>query len=127
MRILHKYCIFILLSSILSLDLDAQNFSQVDSVIDAYPKSFLNPKRLAERICLDFIDPSERVRAIYAWEAKNIEYDVKALYSKKKARGFKYRSQEEKIKKEIKFQNKLTSRTLRKKSAVCYGYAVLFK
>ena len=105
MKILHIYCIIWI--AIYSLNIDAQNFSKVDSIIDSYPKTFLNPKKLSERICYDFFDQSERVRAIYAWEAKNVKYDVKALYSKKKTRSFKYRSKEERIKKEVKFQNKL--------------------
>lgn len=115
MKILHLCCL--LLISIFSLESNAQELSKVDSIIDTYPKTFINPKRLSERICFDFSDPTERVRAIYAWEAKNVKYNVKALYSKKKARRFKYNSREEKIRKENNFQNKLANRTLSKYSS----------
>lgn len=105
----------------------AQEFEKVDSLIDYYPRSFLNTEKLALRICTDFKDQTQQARAIYAWIGKNIEYDVKAFYSKKKSKNISYKSEEERQRKEAKLQNRISNQTFRKKKAVCYGYSVLYK
>jgi transglutaminase/protease-like cytokinesis protein 3 len=108
-------------------NISGQEFHRIDSIVDSYPKSFSKEEKISERICSDFQDQSERARAIYAWIAKNVEYDVKAYYAKRKPKTYKYSSKVEKIRKEEKHIERVVNQTLRKKKALCYGYALLFK
>jgi len=111
----------------LSFTIFAQDYSKTDSIVDTYPKFYLHPNNLSQRINRDFTDPSERARAAYAWIAKNITYDLSSLHSVNKRRTIRYSSKSQKASKENRLQNRLVKRTLRKRRAICYGYAVLYK
>lgn len=127
-HIMKRFCTyFVFVLSFVSLDISAQDFCAVDSIISTYPRTFLSPERLSIRICSDFKDQTERARAIYAWIGNNIKYDVKALNTHKKRRSYSYKSINEKLKKEEKLQSKVANQTLRKSKGVCYGYSVLYK
>ncbi|MGV8830170.1 MAG: transglutaminase domain-containing protein [Breznakibacter sp.] len=104
----------------------AQNYSKIDRIVELYPKS-QSQEKLAERICNDFEQPDERVRAIYTWIARNVKYDTKKFYSKKKHNYIKYKTKEEKQIKEKKLEDKVAKKTISSHKAVCYGYSVLFQ
>jgi transglutaminase/protease-like cytokinesis protein 3 len=105
----------------------AQDYEKVDLIIESYPTSFRSLDKLSTRISLDFKDPSERVRAIYAWIAKNVKYDVKSYYSKGKSNGYSYKTVAQKIENENRFQDKTAQKTFKSEKGVCYGYSALFK
>jgi transglutaminase/protease-like cytokinesis protein 3 len=102
-------------------------FEDVDARVAAYPKSFSDAQPLADRINADFSTDIEKARAIFTWTAKNITYDMHALYSQ--ANGgvaFSYSTTEEKLAKEREFRLKLVKKTLRSGKAICEGYTSLF-
>lgn len=117
----------IILSIFLFIDLSAQNYVYVDSMVTNYPKKMTNLIKLSDLICHDFNMPEERVRAIYTWIANNISYDVDSYYSKNNVDVIEYNSEEDRLNKEQKLQQKLIHQTLKKKKAVCQGYSTLFK
>ena len=66
-----------------------------------------NPAKITRHLIKNCSTDQERVRAIYTWITKNIRYDKKAFLS------FQYPPGDPK-------------RTLRRRKALCYGYARLF-
>ncbi len=120
--------ILFLLFIVISFQGFSQNYLQVDSVVNNYPKKFRSIKDFANKIETDFDSDINRVRAIYYWISNNIEYDYKALRSKKndyKSIGFV--TEKEYQEKLLKQKNKYAERTLKSKKAVCEGYSQLLK
>ncbi|SDK01119.1 transglutaminase domain-containing protein [Flavobacterium noncentrifugens] len=104
----------------------AQDYSKVDNVVSAYPKSFSSPEKLAEKINADFISETDKVRAIFTWIGSIVKYDLREFNSGGNAIAFSYSSEQEKLQKEIKFRYNLALKTLRSKKGVCQGYTALF-
>ncbi|MCU4165431.1 transglutaminase domain-containing protein [Carboxylicivirga caseinilyticus] len=107
-------------------------FSQIDSEliqkVSNFPTSFKKTEDLADIINRDFKTDLDKAAAIYTWIALNIEYDVKTFFSgKNMSVKFSYRTLEEKEIKEKEIRDKMIQTTLRKKEAVCEGYASLYK
>lgn len=94
----------------------SQNYEIIDSIVDTYQKKFTSIKSFVDRIRSDFETDSDKTRAVYYWLANNITYDFKSLRKKTKT---DYNA------KLYRFNKKLAEKTLRKKSAVCEGYAQL--
>src|SRR5690242_11587648 len=65
---------------------------------------------IASYISANFTKDIDKVRAIFAWEAENIEYDVERINAK-----ITYQSQEEKI-----------TQPLKTHKGICENYAALF-
>lgn len=105
----------------------AQDYRQVDRIVAGWPSSFSSPEKLATIIRANFNRPEERARAAYAWIARHIDYDIKALNKPVKVVSYSYSTEEEKLQKEKEVQRELALRTLRRHKAVCHGYATLFK
>ena len=106
----------------------AQNYSKVDSIVNLYPKNIAKIEDLISKIDSDFSIPSEKVRAVFYWITHTISYDVE--FAKKMENqnlyAFSYKTNAELIQKEKKFNNELAIKTFYSKTAVCYGYSVLF-
>jgi transglutaminase/protease-like cytokinesis protein 3 len=117
-----KKSIIIILFFSLSSIAYSQNNKIVDSLVLTYPKSFSSSEKLAEKISIDFRNEYDKVRAIYVWITNNISYD----FSEKGAFNYEYSTKDERIKKEIKHNKKLSKRVISKGKAVCEGYSVLF-
>ncbi len=98
-----------LLTITLSLVLSSPIFSQNSPIISSQVRS------LAQQITSGKSTDSLKVRAIYEWVAKNIDYDVPLLQKMNK------KSIEEFI------QLQQSSAVLSSKKAVCMGYSILFK
>lgn len=118
--------IVLLLSLIINATLLSQNYKQVDEKVKNYPKSFSKLDKLADLINKDFKKPEEKARAIYAWIAMNVYYDVKGMNSNKKV-SYSYRTPEEKLQIEKKMEEDLATKTMKQKKAVCQGYSTLYK
>ena len=118
--------LILLLSILINIPLLSQNYQQVDAKVKSYPKSFSNLDKLADLINRDFKKPEEKARAIYAWIAMNVSYDVKGMTNTKSV-SFSYRTEEEKRQKEKKIEEDLALKTMKKKKAVCQGYSTLYK
>jgi transglutaminase/protease-like cytokinesis protein 3 len=119
--------IVVFITLIMNQVLTAQDLQTVDETVKSYSHSFKNPDKLAELINRDFTKPEEKARAIYAWIALNVEYDVKALKTSTKSISYSYSSPEEKIEIENKIETDLAVKTLRTRKGVCQGYSTLFK
>lgn len=104
----------------------AQDYSKVDNIVSQYPKSYTNPEKLAEQINADFTSETDKVRAIFTWIGSNLKYDLREFQSGGNAIAFRYSSEDEKMRKEIKFRYDLANKTLRTKKGVCQGYTALF-
>ncbi|MBS2098366.1 transglutaminase domain-containing protein [Carboxylicivirga linearis] len=101
---------------------------EVLQTVSKYPGSIKKTEQLAERINKDFTSDEDKAAAIYTWIALNIEYDVKSFFSNKNTSvKYSYQSLEEKEAKEKEIRDKMVHTTLRKKKAVCEGYAYLYK
>ncbi|MCG8579938.1 MAG: hypothetical protein MI866_08480 [Bacteroidales bacterium] len=97
--------------------------------VNAYPSSFKLYEKLSERIIKDFDTDYDRAAAIYTWMANHIKYDAKAFFSGRVQRvaQYTYRNEAEKYQKEKALRDELAMSTLKKKKAVCQGYAELYR
>lgn len=117
--------IFFLFSS---YAITAQNFGQVDDVVSKYPKKFKSIKDFSSRIESDFESDINKVRAAYYWVSNHISYDFKSAKSNSNVyKSIEVKSEEQFENDVLKMEKKYAERTLRKKSAVCEGYAQLLK
>ncbi|GGB65400.1 hypothetical protein GCM10007424_01670 [Flavobacterium suaedae] len=104
----------------------AQSYTQVDEKVKTYPQKFSSIEKLAEQINSDFTKDDEKARAIFTWLALHIQYAYKAFGANQKPIAYTFKSQEEKLAKEKKFNEDLALKTLRTRKAVCQGYATLY-
>jgi transglutaminase/protease-like cytokinesis protein 3 len=118
--------LILFLSFLFAVPVFSQNYEQVDKKVSQYPKSFSKLSKLSDLINKDFKKPEEKARAIYAWIAMNVSYDVKGM-TNTKSTSFSYRTQEEKRQIEKKMEEDLALKTMKKKKAVCQGYSTLYK
>lgn len=103
-----------------------QDYSKVDDLVKTYPKSFPNPKKLAERINTDFTSDTEKVRAAFTWIALNIKYDLKAYEEGTSAIAYTYSGEADRLAKEQEFRLRYAEKTMRSKKGVCQDYSALF-
>lgn len=118
--------LIIIISLVFVLPVASQNYAHVDKKVSGYPKTFSKLEKLASLINKDFKNPEEKARAIYAWTAMNIAYDIKGM-SNTKSVSYSYKTLEEKKQIEKKMEQDLALKTMKKKKAVCQGYSTLFK
>ena len=116
-------CVFELLAQ--RRDYREYDFSRADSIAASlrgkkYPLTDLSAQ-LTSNLGTDI----EKIRAIYVWIAENIAYDV-VEFHKSKEIDRRYSRRRKKRYDEKRSKN-VSKRTLRKKKAICYGYAYLFK
>ncbi|PHK28522.1 hypothetical protein VF13_40730 [Nostoc linckia z16] len=117
----------LVVASIFSLSVSAQDYAKVDATVTSYPKSFDNPKNLSDRIKADFKRDDERARAAFTYIALNIKYDLAAYGKVTQPVGFSYTTPQERELKLKKMRDDLAAKTLRSKKGVCEGYATLYK
>ncbi len=124
-----KKFLLTLLYSYLSLISWAQIDQQIIDQVSEYPDSFKLYEELSNKINADFRSDEEKAAAIYVWMTQNIAYDVKAFFSGRAGRteSFSYRNEAEKIQKLSQMQREIALTTLKKKKAVCQGYAELYR
>ncbi len=117
-------CLFLISAN----SLFSQDYSKVDETVKTYPESFTSLEKLAERINKDFTKDDEKARAIYAWMAFHIKYDLAAAknIAATKQVAFSFKTEEEKIQKQQQFRQDMALKTLRTKKGVCQNYAALF-
>ena len=104
---------------------NAQNYSNVDTIVDRYPKNFKSVETLASWINQDFQSDAEKVRAAYYWLASNIEYhsDLVVINPSFEIYFSEYqKARAEKLKAEKKIEE-----TFSTKKANCLGYALSLK
>ncbi|WP_179348226.1 transglutaminase domain-containing protein [Winogradskyella pacifica] len=103
----------------------SQNYKTIDSLVNTYPAKFKSIESFADRIRTDFKTDLERTRAVYYWLANNITYDYKSLRKKKKIKKIRAKSKRDYELKLYQYNQRVAEKTLRKKSAMCEGYAQL--
>lgn len=104
----------------------SQSYQSIDSLVDTYPNKFKSIENFADRIRSDFSTDLEKTRAAYYWLANNITYDYKSLRKKNKNKKIRSKSKTDYETKLYEYKRKIAKKTLRKKLAVCEGYAQLF-
>jgi len=121
---LFKTIIFIsfLISSISSY---AQKRSLEKTVLN-YPSRYSSVNELADKIQADFTIQEDKAKAAYVWMANHISYDVRGINKQTKV-AFTYSSEDDLRAQKRAFRKDLARKTLRRKKAVCEGYATLYK
>ncbi|HTI93725.1 MAG TPA: transglutaminase domain-containing protein [Puia sp.] len=120
-----------LLISIVSFSQQAPSrFSSVDSfAITVKYKGSLDS--LTKQLTAPYSEQLFKARAVFKWITENIGYDYnffnKYYYKGKDPKTYKCRDDEDCEAKKTAWQTKYIDKVLRKKKAVCYGYAMLFK
>ncbi|MDE5422752.1 hypothetical protein L3073_11085 [Ancylomarina sp. DW003] len=100
--------------------------NSVEDKVSTYPSRFASVEALANKIESDFDSKEDKAKAAYVWMAKHINYDVEQV-NKTSRVAFKYFSKEELLAQKRAFRKELAQKTLRRKKAICEGYATLFK
>src|SRR5690606_707957 len=122
-----KSIIILLLFTLFSGKMTAQDFTKVDDVVKGYPNKFSSLDKFAEKVNADFTRDDEKAHAIFTWIALNVEYDIGKYGVNERPVGFSYRTEAEKLAKLKEMDEKLAITTLKSKKAVCHGYSALFK
>ncbi len=103
----------------------SQGFESVDKTVDTYP-SFNNTDELALKVNTDFADESQKTRAIFRWIATHIDYDEQlAQRMGASAAAFSYKTEKERVEKEVKFKADLVRKNFQSHTAICHGYAFM--
>lgn len=105
----------------------SKDYKSVDEKVKEYPSNFSKVKKIADLINSDFSSDDDKARAIYAWIAMNIKYDIKQLNRNKKQIKYSFSSEEERIRKEQEIVMDIATKTLKSKKGVCEGYSSLYK
>lgn len=107
------------------------NYSAVDAQVFNMKKKYRHVEDLAADLAEKFPKPEDRVRAIFRWMTENIGYDCTAYHDKKRriGKGITYErgmSKESKAElwEEVYFN--YAGKALKRRKAVCEGYATLF-
>lgn len=106
----------------------SQNYNHVDSIVSNYPDKFRSINYFANRVAKDFDTDLDKTRAVYYWIANHIVYDYKSR--RNGSNGYKsieVTTEDDYKHKLLAMEKKYAERTLKRKLAVCEGYAQLFK
>jgi len=106
----------------------SQDYAKVDETVKTYPESFPSLQKLADKINKDFTSDEDKARAIFTWIALNVSYDLneaKNLATKKQV-AFSFKTEEEKIQKQLQYRQDMAAKTLKSKKGVCQNYAALY-
>ena len=110
-----------------SISLQSQDFTQVDDLVDSYPK-FSKVEALAKRISSDFSSDENKARATFYWLAKNIRYNLKEYYNPtQRSYNFSYATEAEKQQKLQALKDGIIADAFKTKQGVCEEYAQSFK
>lgn len=113
-----KFLMLLLLTSAVAF---AQNPAKVDSIVKLYPKSYSSTVRLSDKIKTDFNTDYDKARAVFAWIALNINYDVEFYQKLENNPSFVYSGITDK-----QIDDSVIKQVLLKRKAVCDGYSRLF-
>lgn len=105
----------------------AQNDESVDIVMATYPSDFETIQELVKRIDYDFKQPENKVRALYLWLAKHIEYDIYYQVTPPAAQWIVFTSQADKQQKKDALLKQRMALYFKERKALCRGYAGLFQ
>lgn len=117
---------FVLLLLLVSSTAFSQDYTRIDNLVQAYPKSFSNPQKLSDKINADFTTEIDKVRAAYTWIAHNIKYDLNAYKSGSNMIAYSYSGEADRLAKEQKYRLEYAEKTMRTKKGVCQDYSALF-
>ncbi|MGQ1785754.1 transglutaminase domain-containing protein [Saccharicrinis sp. GN24d3] len=107
----------------------AQIKFDVKQSVDSLPDKFPSTGNMASIIGLKFQSDEDKAGAIFYWIAKHVEFDSKVYYAKKKklTYRFRYKTQDEKMRKIQKVNRGIAEEAFRQKRAIAKGFAFLFK
>ncbi len=100
----------------MGMAVSAQNYTHIDQRVRAQKIYSNNLKYIHQQLVLDLSTDEEKVRAFYVWITDNISYD----YPLSRSKWAKDRLFKQPLKKRL-------QRSLKKRSAICGGYAELFR
>ncbi len=128
-KILILFLLFSQLKAFAQLsDFPGIDFTKADSIASLYYNENLNNlPRLSYLLTSDLNTDIEKFRAVYTWVSNNIENDF-SLYQKNERKLYKFRSDQEALKKwQNKIRRKFFRDLLRKQKTICTGYAYLVR
>ncbi|MGG8497499.1 transglutaminase domain-containing protein [Tenacibaculum sp. TC6] len=118
-----KRLLFVIALFLLACTVNAQEATSFEDILNTYSQN-LTAKGLAGKILKDFSSDEERAKAAFYWVSHHVKYNLSAYKeAKNKVIGFRYRNEEEKIKKLEAIKDSIVRQTLTTKKAVCEGYA----
>lgn len=130
---MQSYRLFLLLSFLSTSTVAQQQsiYSKADSVALAYrPHRFTSANKIARTLTEPFETEQEKARVLFRWVTDNIRYDIKT-YLKLKERNFRFpkkrfRNAKHKTRWRKRQYRRLVQGSLRRRKAVCEGYAELY-
>ena len=102
---------------------------EIKSMVDSIGPQVASIGVLASIFNHKIDNDSDRVGAAYYWIAKNIVYDTKSYFSKKRKAtyNFRYKNQEEKERKILKVNMRIADEAFKERKAVARGFSIMFK
>lgn len=102
---------------------------EIKSMVDSIGPKVASIGELASIFNHKIDNDSDRVGAAYYWIAKNIVYDTKSYFSKKRkvTYNFRYKNQEEKERKILKVNMRIADEAFKERKAVSRGFSIMFK
>lgn len=104
----------------------AQDFTQVDAVVDTYPK-YRTPSTLATRIQKDFKSDANRTRAAFRWLSKNITYSLAMAQKGRRSIEFKYANEQERLQQLQAIKDQIVKEAFQNRTGVCEEFAQSLK
>jgi transglutaminase/protease-like cytokinesis protein 3 len=123
-----KTCITILCLLFVKLSFSQKN-SVIFSYIDGKVRSveFSRPDSLAKRLTESYVSDVEKLRSIFRWVTENIAYRTRPVVTSRKATKYYAVQSEEDVDSSSSLNERIAIDVLKKKEAVCDGYARLLK
>lgn len=121
-----KKITFLFLICSISLFSQKSQLERVDDIVKNY-HNFENIEDLAKKIDSDFSTPLEKVRAAYAWTAKNISYSYKNPFQVGNAQIYIVMDDQDYKRRLKREDEKITDITFNNRKGLCKGYALVFQ
>jgi transglutaminase/protease-like cytokinesis protein 3 len=107
--------------------IQAQQIDKIDVIVAQYPHRLNTSEELAALINEDFKSDKDKARAIYAWIAMNVKFDLDAHFDRTKKKRINYKDKIDKAQKERKQRLKIENKALSQNLALAEGYTTLYK
>ncbi|QMU66339.1 MAG: transglutaminase [Flavobacteriaceae bacterium] len=112
--------------ALFSIQVFAQNFSRVDSIVKTYPR-YRAPQQLAARISSDFSSDIDKVRASFKWITNNIRYSMDYYFHNQRTVRYSYSNEKERQIALQKIRDQIVNKAFTTKTGVCEEYAQSLK
>ena len=101
------------------------NFSYIDRKVHSV--EFRRPDSLAKRLTESYVSDVEKLRSIFRWVTENIAYRTRPAFASRRATKYNAVEAEDDVDSSASLNERIAIDVLKKKEAVCDGYARLLK